>query len=241
MARRGRFGSFLVYLVGLLVVAGAAFTGVRLWQDKDAQLVASREAMAEGLAKGPADAGGDDRAGAEGAADHAAGRYAAVSGGDAVRQGRRLPEVDRGRPRRSREGGTGGGAGGVGGDRSAIRCRGERSREQAARMPSARAIWCRAAGPRCRRRTWRTPRTAWRNRPWQQLAGDEVVRDSARAVRRHGHRALRRCRRDGAELGDQPDQQPAGDHDRRHEPAARRCLCRAEGRAVSSMSATWPT
>ena len=54
MARRGRIGSFLVYLVGLLVVAGAGFTGVRLWQDKDAQLVASREAMAEGLAKGPA-------------------------------------------------------------------------------------------------------------------------------------------------------------------------------------------
>ena len=54
MARRGRIGSFLVYLVGLLVVAGAGLTGVRLWQDKDAQLVASREAMAEGLAKGPA-------------------------------------------------------------------------------------------------------------------------------------------------------------------------------------------
>jgi membrane fusion protein, multidrug efflux system len=54
MARRGRFGSFLVYLIGLLVIAGAALTGVRLWQDKDAQLVASREAMAEGLAKGPA-------------------------------------------------------------------------------------------------------------------------------------------------------------------------------------------
>jgi membrane fusion protein, multidrug efflux system len=54
MARRGRFGSFLVYLIGLLVVAGAAFTGVRLWQDKDAQLVAAREAMAEGVAKGPA-------------------------------------------------------------------------------------------------------------------------------------------------------------------------------------------
>jgi membrane fusion protein, multidrug efflux system len=54
MAKRGRIGSFLVYLVGLLVVVGAGFTGVRLWQDKDAQLVASREAMAEGLAKGPA-------------------------------------------------------------------------------------------------------------------------------------------------------------------------------------------
>ena len=28
MARRGRFGSFFVYLIGLVVVAGAAFTGV---------------------------------------------------------------------------------------------------------------------------------------------------------------------------------------------------------------------
>ena len=53
MARR-RFGSFLVYLIGLMVVVGAAFTGVRLWHDKDAQLGAAREAMAEGLAKGPA-------------------------------------------------------------------------------------------------------------------------------------------------------------------------------------------
>ncbi|HEY6439153.1 MAG TPA: biotin/lipoyl-binding protein, partial [Acetobacteraceae bacterium] len=53
MARR-RFGSFLVYLIGLLVVAGAVLTGVRLWHDKDAQLGAAREAMAEGLAKGPA-------------------------------------------------------------------------------------------------------------------------------------------------------------------------------------------
>ncbi len=54
MARRGRFGTFLVYLIGLVLVAGAAITGLRLWQDKDAQLVAAREAMAEGLAKGPA-------------------------------------------------------------------------------------------------------------------------------------------------------------------------------------------
>jgi RND family efflux transporter MFP subunit len=53
MAKR-RFGSFLVYLIGLMVVVGAAFTGVRLWHDKDAQLGAAREAMAEGLAKGPA-------------------------------------------------------------------------------------------------------------------------------------------------------------------------------------------
>ena len=95
MARRGRFGSFLVYLIGLLVVAGAGFAGVRLWQDKDAQLVASREAMAEGVAQGPGGAGRDDRAGTEGAADHAARRYAAVPGRHAVRQGQRLSEVDR--------------------------------------------------------------------------------------------------------------------------------------------------
>jgi membrane fusion protein, multidrug efflux system len=54
MARRGRFGSFVVYLVGPLLVAGAAFGGLRLWQQKDAQLVASRAAMAEGVAQGPA-------------------------------------------------------------------------------------------------------------------------------------------------------------------------------------------
>jgi membrane fusion protein, multidrug efflux system len=54
MARRGRFGSFLVYLVGLLVMAGAALVALHLWQDKDAQLVAAHEKMAEGLAQGPA-------------------------------------------------------------------------------------------------------------------------------------------------------------------------------------------
>ena len=54
MARRGRFGSFLVYLVGPLLVAGAAFGGLHLWQQKDAQLIASREALAEGVAQGPA-------------------------------------------------------------------------------------------------------------------------------------------------------------------------------------------
>jgi membrane fusion protein (multidrug efflux system) len=54
MARRHRFGSWLPYLVGPLLVAGAAFGGVHLWQQKDAQLVASRAAMAEGVAQGPA-------------------------------------------------------------------------------------------------------------------------------------------------------------------------------------------
>jgi membrane fusion protein (multidrug efflux system) len=54
MARRGRIGSFLVYVVGLLLVAVAVLGGLRLWQQKDAQLMAAREAMAEGVAQGPA-------------------------------------------------------------------------------------------------------------------------------------------------------------------------------------------
>jgi RND family efflux transporter MFP subunit len=53
MARRGRFGSFLFYPVGLLLVGGAAFAGLHLWQLKSSQLVAAREAMAEGIAQGP--------------------------------------------------------------------------------------------------------------------------------------------------------------------------------------------
>jgi membrane fusion protein (multidrug efflux system) len=44
----------LLYAVGLLLVIGTAFGGLRLWQVKDAQLVASRQAMAEGVALGPA-------------------------------------------------------------------------------------------------------------------------------------------------------------------------------------------
>ena len=54
MARRGRSGSFLLYLIGLLVVAGAAFGGLHLWWQKDAQLIASREALADSIAQGPA-------------------------------------------------------------------------------------------------------------------------------------------------------------------------------------------
>jgi membrane fusion protein, multidrug efflux system len=54
MARRGRFGSFVTYFVGLLVIVGAAVAGLQLWLQKDAQLVASREALAEGIARGPA-------------------------------------------------------------------------------------------------------------------------------------------------------------------------------------------
>ena len=72
MAKRGRFGSFMVYLVGLLVVGGAALVGLHLWQQKDADLVAARQAMAEGLAQGPVVQVATYRAGAEGATDHAA-------------------------------------------------------------------------------------------------------------------------------------------------------------------------
>lgn len=54
MARRSRFGSFLVYLIGALVVVGAAFSSLHLWWQKDARLVASREALAESVAQGPA-------------------------------------------------------------------------------------------------------------------------------------------------------------------------------------------
>ncbi len=53
MAKRGRFGSFMVYLVGLLLVAVAAVGGLHLWLQKDAQLLAARQALAEGVAQGP--------------------------------------------------------------------------------------------------------------------------------------------------------------------------------------------
>ena len=72
MAKRGRFGSFMVYLVGLLVVGGAALVGLHLWQQKDADLVAARQAMAEGSGARSRRAGGEYCAGAEGATDHAA-------------------------------------------------------------------------------------------------------------------------------------------------------------------------
>jgi membrane fusion protein (multidrug efflux system) len=51
---KGRFRSLLVYSIGILLVAGAALTTLRLWHDKDSQLIAAREAMAAELAKGPA-------------------------------------------------------------------------------------------------------------------------------------------------------------------------------------------
>jgi RND family efflux transporter MFP subunit len=53
MARRGRFGSFLLYLTGVLVIGGAALGAWRMRYDKGMSLSASREALAEGVARGP--------------------------------------------------------------------------------------------------------------------------------------------------------------------------------------------
>ena len=53
MPRRARFSSFLLYLAGVGVVAAAVFAGLHLWWQKDAQLVATRDAMAAGVAQGP--------------------------------------------------------------------------------------------------------------------------------------------------------------------------------------------
>jgi hypothetical protein len=50
MAKRVRSKSFLVYLSGLLLVAGAIVAGLRLSQQKDARLLASREALADVVA-----------------------------------------------------------------------------------------------------------------------------------------------------------------------------------------------
>jgi membrane fusion protein (multidrug efflux system) len=53
MARRRRMGSFLLYLIGVLVIGGSALGAWRMWRDKDSALSASRQALAEGMARGP--------------------------------------------------------------------------------------------------------------------------------------------------------------------------------------------
>jgi membrane fusion protein (multidrug efflux system) len=53
MARRGRFGTFLLYLIGVLAIGGTALGAWRMWHDKGVALSASREALAEGIARGP--------------------------------------------------------------------------------------------------------------------------------------------------------------------------------------------
>lgn len=53
MARRGRLGTVLLYLVGFAVIGGAALGALAMRRDKADALVASRQAMAEGVARGP--------------------------------------------------------------------------------------------------------------------------------------------------------------------------------------------
>jgi RND family efflux transporter MFP subunit len=53
MARRSRFGTSILYLLGIVVIAGAALGAWRMWYDKDVSLSAAREALAEGVARGP--------------------------------------------------------------------------------------------------------------------------------------------------------------------------------------------
>jgi RND family efflux transporter MFP subunit len=51
--RRGGFGSAFGYLLGLIVVAGAGYTVYSIWHQQDSALLASRQALAEGVARGP--------------------------------------------------------------------------------------------------------------------------------------------------------------------------------------------
>jgi membrane fusion protein (multidrug efflux system) len=53
MDRRGRFGTFLLYLIGIVAIGGSALGAWRMWDDKGASLSASRQALAEGVARGP--------------------------------------------------------------------------------------------------------------------------------------------------------------------------------------------
>jgi RND family efflux transporter MFP subunit len=53
MASRGRFASFFLFLIGVLVIGGAALGAWRMSHDKDAALSASRDALAAGVARGP--------------------------------------------------------------------------------------------------------------------------------------------------------------------------------------------
>lgn len=52
MAKRNAFGSFLLYLCGVLVIGGAALGGWRMWHDKTTALSAARQALAEGATVG---------------------------------------------------------------------------------------------------------------------------------------------------------------------------------------------
>lgn len=53
MASRRRFGSFLLFVAGVVIIGGAALGAWRMSHDKDAALSATREALAEGVSRGP--------------------------------------------------------------------------------------------------------------------------------------------------------------------------------------------
>jgi RND family efflux transporter MFP subunit len=53
MPRRGRFGPFVLPVVGCLLVGGAAVGAWRIWVNKHAALAASRQTLADGAARGP--------------------------------------------------------------------------------------------------------------------------------------------------------------------------------------------
>ena len=53
MARRSALGSLLLYVCGVAVIGGAAWSGWRMWQDKTTSLAAAREALAAEVARGP--------------------------------------------------------------------------------------------------------------------------------------------------------------------------------------------
>jgi len=50
---RGRGGGFVVYLLGLLMLAGAGYGAWRIWENQDVALAASRVALADAAARGP--------------------------------------------------------------------------------------------------------------------------------------------------------------------------------------------
>lgn len=53
MARRSRLGSILFYVIGIVVIAGAALGALAMRRDKAEALVSSRQTLAEGAARGP--------------------------------------------------------------------------------------------------------------------------------------------------------------------------------------------
>src|SRR3954464_14859066 len=52
-AKKRRGGSLVALLIGLVLVGGASWQAWRMTHDKDARLVTARQALAEGIARGP--------------------------------------------------------------------------------------------------------------------------------------------------------------------------------------------